>query len=327
MEIACDILRRSSISDRHKDIRKKFKELKLSDICRKSSYSSFYKLINNEKYINTTMSLIEQYVDNVDTEFSLSILMAYCISAYPDNLFDTFRSRFEQKLILAANKVVLYLEKLITESELSSDFHDEFLNIMDHYYSLYKLWKSRDSINQMSIVFDEMKEAINIYRLQLKRNYTLTNYDSIYLSLNELFNQNPKYATRILLHNYDIVRVIDAVEIKFWDKVREAYSRDKDAIFIIMVAELRIKLIPMLTNPIDRKELYYTIDTEEIINKVRAYDFTQDKIKKIMNTLQSKVAIVNPNYIKGETLKYADDIIIRIFNYMFNTTYDVIKNT
>lgn len=324
MEIACDILKKSTISERYKEVKRKFRDLKLSDTCRNTSYHSFQKLIQNNKYLAPTISFIEQYFDDVDDDFATSILMAYCISTYPDNLFDNYRSRFEQKLILSANRVVLYIERLLTESNLSEDFHNEFFNIIDHYYSLYKIWKSKDSINKMSVIFDEMKELINIFRFQSRKNILVNNVnncDNILKLLDELFDLNGKYATRILLHNYDIIKKIPNIELRFWEHVKSNYLENKEALFIILVAELRIRLIPLLTNPSDRKELYYSIDTEDIIDEVRSYEFTQKKSNKIIKILQNKVCIVNKTYNKKDLDTYIDENIIDVFSGMFNAIY------
>ena len=324
MEIACDILKKSSTTERYTEIKKKFKSLNLSEISRTNSLEMFIKIINTPKYISAVTLLIEEYFNEIDEDMGLSILMAYCISSYSNKLFDLYKTKFEQKLILSANKVVLCIEKILLNNKPSSELTEEFLNIIDHYYSLYKIWQSKDSINEMSKLFENMQDITNILKIQILKKMLVVNYDSLFDSMNKLFDLNVKYAIRILLHNYDIFDGLQLFETAFWENVVSNYQKYKDAIFVILVVELRIQLIPQLTNPQDRKELYYNLDTEDIINKIRNYDLDNHKIIKIINLLQNKTNKINIEYeIKKITHKTTDNELIDVFKMMFHSINNI----
>ncbi len=330
MEIACDILKKSYPTSKYIDIKRDFINLKLNVLTKKDTMDSFLKLVNDKNCITITTKLLSEYFYNIDTNMGISILMAYCISSFSDTLFSSYKTRFEQKLILAANKVVIYMNKLVNNNSVTEDFTHEFLNIIDHYYSLYKIWKSKDSINEMSNLFENIQTTITILKYQIRKPVLITpnkpsistiNCDSLIDSLEKLFYLNAKYALRIMLHNYDIFDELLPFEIIFWEKVKILYPKYKDAMFIILVAELKIRLIQRLSDPSDRKDIYYKLDTENIIDKIRSGSLTNSKIIKIINMLQNKTSKINNNFICKELINSRDiDTvdIVNIFSVMFN---------
>jgi len=326
MEIACDILKKSIASATHKHTNiKKFKSLNLSDISRKNNMESFLKLVNSKKYVDITNEFMGEYFDNTNKDTGISILMAYCISSYSDTLFDSYKTRFEQKMILSANKVVLLIEKLlnIQDNAFPDNFYNEFLSTIDHYYSLYKIWKSKDSINEMSNLFENIQEIASIIKIQLVKHIPTDKYDFLINLMNKLFDLNPKYALRIMLHNYNIFSGLQLLETKFWDKVVTVYQLHKDAMFVILVVELRIRLIPLLLDPLDRKDIYYNLDTEDIINKIRNYDLDNKKIIEIINILQDKTKKINNNFINKQlSPNFQEKDMILLFKYMFHSSFE-----
>ena len=93
---------------------------------------------------------------------------------------------------------------------------------------------------------------------------------------------NSKYTIRILLHNYFIF--IQELEEYFWlECVKTVYIKYPEIIFITLVTELKILLIPFLLNPKDRKEIYYGIDTEDLISKISDKGLDNDMILNIIS--------------------------------------------
>lgn len=334
MEIACDILKKSYPTNKHIDIKKDFINLKLNCITKKDTANSFLKLINNKDYIITTTKLLGEYFHDVDTNMGTSVLMAYCIFSFSDTLFSSYKTRFEQKLVLSANKVVIYMNKLVNNTHVSEEFANDFLHVIDHYYSLYKIWKSKDSINEMSNLFEDIQTTTNIIKYQNKinkinktkkykeSNIININYDPLINSLEKIFYLNSKYALRIMLHNYDIFDELPLFETTFWNKVKVIYPKHKDAMFVILVVELKIRLIQRLSDPLDRKEIYYKLDTENIIDKISAGSLSNSKIIKIINMLQNKTSKINSNFTYKELIdnKNKEIDIINIFSSMYNSS-------
>ena len=310
MELACDILKQSKEIKIENKVNKKFKNLHLNSI---SNLHDFLNIIKQNTYTNTATSLLNQYFDDVDEDMSEGLLMAYCISLFSDQIFDSYKSRFEQKLILTANKVVLIVNNMLDNMEPSNEFY----NIIDVYYSLYKVWKSQDSINILTKLFGEIQDEINIINIQTKRgiNINLTQSKDL---VSQLFNQNPKYAIRILLHNYDIFRNAEELEEYFWQCVQKHYNQYQEAIFVILVSELKIRLIPILTNPSDRKKVYYCIDTEDIIHKISNSGLTNEMISNIVNIFGNKIKKINSNFI-FETIS-VENIPVNLFKGFYHAT-------
>jgi len=363
MEMTCDILKKTSTSERYREVKTKFRELKLNNLSRSESFKTFTKIINKQKYLELTKRLLQEFVQNVTDDLSHSILMAYCMSAFPNNVFSS-KTRFETKLLLFANKIVIMVENLINDKMVNSEFYDEshnskryfatsfnndeshnskryfatsfnngeshnskryfppsfnndeFISNVDHYYSLYKTWQSEDHINNVSNVYDLIQEDVNIIQIQQKRNIECS-YSNLNSKIIKLFCMNPKYATRILLHNYNIFTKMRKVQKTIWNEIYSNYNNNKEIMFLILTSEIKIKLIQILTFSDDRKEIYYGIETENIINKMRIYELSVIEINDILTILQNKVHKLDSDYIIKHITKNCNKEIIPIFKEMF----------
>jgi hypothetical protein len=321
MEIACDVLKKSFITNKIMNAKRKFRNINIIDIANTNNIDNFLKKINTPKIIEISTEFIKEYFANNNKDMGVSLLMAYYISSFSEKLFGSYKSRFEQKLNFAANKVVLYIEKIIANDTLSNDYNEEFMSSFDHYYSLYKIWKSKDSINEMSNMFQTLQELSDIIKIEIKKNGKTTKYNYLEKLLVKLFQYNIKYAIRMFLHNYNIFYGLSSLENKFWELVNQYYDDYKDELFIILVAELKIRLIPYLNNVNDRKELYYDLDTEDIINKIRNHNLNNKSIYKIINILQNKTQKINNTYdVHKIKSKITNQDLVNIFKSMFSET-------
>ena len=120
--MTCDILKKTSTSERYREVKTKFRELKLNNLSRSESFKTFTKIINKQKYLDLTKRLLQEFVQNVTDDLSHSILMAYCMSAFPNNVFSS-KTRFETKLLLFANKIVIMVENLINDKNMQTCFY------------------------------------------------------------------------------------------------------------------------------------------------------------------------------------------------------------
>lgn len=298
MELTCDIMKRAytkkkikrNYSDDTEDPHVQFKKLHLSLI---NNLNDFLDCMKKEKYILVTRELLQQYFQNVEHVMISAILMSYCISQFSDKIFDSYKTRFEQKLIFAANKTMVTFNKLI-----GGDSPSNFYNIVDNYISLYKIWKSQDSIDVLTKLFEELQTEIKIIKIQKKKNMNI-NLERSRGMINGLFEQNPKYVVRIILHNYDIFNGLESITEYFWDLVKKSYDNEEysDIIFITLISELKIKLIPKLSDPYDRKKVYYNIDTEDIIQRISNEGLTTDVICGIIDIFGNKMKKVNSQFV------------------------------
>lgn len=328
MELACDILHKNEVIHPNKinSIKKEIGTLQ-KNLINIKTLDDFLVSIKNSSYIKLLDDFVEElFKVKSNKEMIDAILMAYCISLFSDKMFDSYKTRFEQKLILAANKVILILEKFINDQY---DLSQEFYITLDHYFSLYKIWKSSDSLQKLNNLFDQIEEQSRIIDLQIKKNIE-PNITKNKILLDELFSIDPKYATRILLHNYNVISVTNELEKHLWSKIKENYYHYYDEMFLIIVAELRIKLIPLVKNPIDRKKIYYNIDIEEIIKSMSETNFSNTRIAEIINTFGNKILKINQNTnfksISKDDLKRNKMLLLDIFE-LFYKSVNAVKTT
>lgn len=280
MEIACDIIKQKldkSNKSFELSIAQNFKDLNLKNIC---SLNDFFNLSKKEKYIDATRNLLKLYFQNVDMVMISAIQMAYCISLFSDKIFDSYKNKFEQKLIYSANKVMITIERIIGITEENME-PSNFYNIIDNYLSLYKIWKSQDSIDSLNKVYCEYEKELRIIKIKKKRKMNIC-LDKLNGYINKMFEINPKYATRILLHNYPNF-IMGNHEEYFWESVKKAYEEFPEIIFITLVSELKILLIPFLKNPSERKEIYYNIDTEDLIKQIGISGISKKMISDVLD--------------------------------------------
>lgn len=330
MELASDILKRSENikTNNLSSLQNKFKNLHIELTENNKTLKNILDTIQKPEYITTVSLFIEIFFDKeqiteINKEMIDAILMSYCISLFSNEIFDSYKSRFEQKLILAANKLIITLQKFINNIEYNKNFYSEFYNNIDNYFSLYKVWRSQDSIQKLTQIFNEIQEQINIINLQTKKHISI-NISKTQQLIDQIFNYNPKYATRILLHNYDIFTNSRELEQYFWKKVRKCYYNYYDAMFLIIVAELRIRLIPLLLDPVSRKKIYYDIDTEDLIQKIRNSKLSNTIIANILNIFGNQIKGINKDFdftnVSKQDLKDDSMLLLNIFESFYHKT-------
>ena len=93
---------------------------------------------------------------------------------------------------------------------------------------------------------------------------------------------------------------------------------------MIIIAELRIKIIPQLNSCKDRRDIYYKIDAENMVKDIRNNNFTPQKLTSILDLISEKISIIDPKYqpiklINSDkwTKHYCDEVIIA-FKSMYN---------
>lgn len=330
MEVINKIQKKSTALKISKKSLSSFKNLNLIKIIDTNTYKSFMDFIELSNVILATKNLLSEYYDNVDLDMIHDILMAYCISSYPNEIFDIYCSRSEKKLMFYANKVVVLIERLLDNinkiNELNKDikFMDEFYKVIDHYCSLYRTWKTKDILNDQTNIFEELLESMNLYKLQSKISMKNNLENKIIAILEKLFQNDPNYAIQMLLFNYNKIKDLASITNVIWEKIYKIMLSNMDMIFLILVVELRIKIIPLLEHPNDRRDVYYGIDTEEIINDIRNNDLNIDQIQNTVNKLQNKVIKINEKYLY-QTILFNDNDkencrqIIYVFKNMFNS--------
>ena len=340
MELSCDIIRRRKYSINNSSL---LSNIKILSNIKKLDIGCHIKNNNPikfEKVVETYLPHFDhlaKHLFNKDLNLGYALLLTYYISEYPtETLYNNSQEKSNQdikhKIFNAANHVILFLEGI-------NDNVDEFCDAVDYYYSLYKIWTS-DDIYKINNLFDELynlcyhnNDKLTIYKLTI---YKL----KIINILDKMFALNTKMTIQILLENYKYFVTNKIITKHMWGtitRISNSNPKKEDSniqhIILIMITRLRIELISLLSNSVDLKDIYYRIDTEDIIRNIRNYTFNQSKINHIINILTSKIhklyptsKISLPHHLTKQldnktTNKYYKDIF-SIFKSMFNILYN-----
>jgi hypothetical protein len=329
MEVTCDIIRRKDKQYNKVKGIEKFKNLELSNKIKNMDNDKFMDVIKNPKFKKASESFIKDFINNNNHDIGFSLLVAYYICAYADKIFMSPHTSFEMKLVSSATQTVAYIENIIN-SNPDTQKKEEFCNYLDYYYSLYSIWMSQDHILEVNNLIEDILKNIQIYKMIISREYNDADYinslcDNITSSIDKMFEINYKVCVKKLLDHYDIFTNVDSIKKHIWGKIGECYFKNRETIILIVVTELKSKIIPFVTSAIDRKDIYYNVDTEEIIKKIQDNEFNVIDLNNIihifLNVLNEKTsAKYHKKLDKYEEWneKY-DEIALSIYRYIFDT--------
>ncbi len=316
MDLACDIVKKREITNGKISVLNKFKNMNLRE--------DIDKKIKQHNYIEESNNILNAIFETSNKDFGFSILFAYYISTYSNTIFSKNKSDLARRLIFAANSVVVQIEHIATEDNL-----EEFYNAVDNYYSLYKIWSSRDSLNKIEILLESLINETKIYRLKLLKNMDITSMDDRMDSIiDKMFSINKNFTIKILLDNYDYLCVVKDLKDVIWRKILEAMGEYRENIILMMITGIKIHLIHLLKNSEDRRDIYYKLDNENIIKTIRDNNLTPEKTSYLMQILVDKInKLDNKNRINfrlvGKSWNSTIDIhIIETFKLMFDFIYN-----
>lgn len=317
MEIASDILKKNYNQYKY-DVDVEFKKLNLLEMAKSYSFKKFSEIINSDFYIEKTNLFLNQFIKGNTNDVAKSLLMAYLISAHGNHIFSSYKTTHEKLLILNANQLIVKLEEYLFNNFVDKDGLSE---ILDHYYSIYKVWENKDSIEKIEKIFENLQEEIELKNIKERRMMNIYNQnDTIINYFQQSFELNTKYSIKLILNKYpEIIKNNSQLESFFWKNIKKSFKHSSEVIFLIILSELRVHLIHKLTSPQEKKDLYYNLDIEEIIKKIREDKFTKQDRIKIMNLLQEKISIINNNYQKKKVhITNENDNTIKLFRHMYN---------
>ena len=211
----------------------------------------------------------------------------------------------------------------INVGNIKNNFPDDnFMDAMDHYYSLYKKWTSDKQINEISNLVDKLIDIITICNAKNKSGDNIKHHiKQIKVIVKKMFSINTNFAIKSLLNNYELFNTIENILDIIWNNIK-CTPKDCIHIFIIILAEIRVKLIKLINSAIERKNLYYNIDMDVIIKKIRNNEFTIVEFNKILNVILQNTNIID-NSIKypihfEDFNKHSINVILCLFKQIFN---------
>lgn len=280
MELACDIIRENKKYYECKCTAiSSFKKLNLCTLSKKYESKKFINKINEELYLKTANNLISFLFENKNEDIGFSLLMVYYITAYKNSIFIPIKTNFDIKLIEAAYSVMQCIDQLFdTNNNLTSEFNN--------YYSMYKTWTSKEPLNKINAIFDQIHDQIIAHTVK-KMSYP---NKVIPCLMNKMILIDDSFAIQLLLNNYNILNKVTSMDI-LWEKVKQQFPQKRNIIVLMLIAELRIKLLSILKTSSDKKDIYYNIDIENIINDMATHHFTPSKLNYLIKLLSSKLNI------------------------------------
>ena len=318
MELACEILKKRTDNNNTTKSLKKFKNLKLQNGLKTSNKEDFLKKIKSPQYKKIANNFAKKCFYSKNKDLGQAIMMAYYFSYYGNDVFGEFKTYYEKKLINAAHEVVCYLERK------NNNYNDNFYDILDNYYSLYQTFIKKSSlykIDDMMVILEDYIKASKLLQIQNKsidHNF-IKKINNI---ISEIFKINHNFAIKTFLQNYDMFIDSNNIMKHIWDKIKEYFKNDIRHAILIIIAELRVKLIQSLTLSEDKKDIYFNIDIEIIIKDIRNNDFTIEKINNIIKLLLQKInKITNLNITNQKLDNQKLFEIFDLFQIIFNTIY------
>ena len=300
MELACDIVRKRSVAHNVTDVLDRIKRINLRD-----------PIVSHNKNVVRAINEILGSIVECNDDIVDSLLMAYFISTHTVN--DLKGTINDPKLINAANALVSCIE--------NSDkkyVENTFFECIDHYYSLYKMSKSSNEISKIEQMFNKLEEKIKAHILASRKGHKLK--VSRFKLINKMFNVSPMIATKKLLSSYKLISAIPDVSNVVWNAILNSMNdnvHNREHLFLIMVAELRIMMVPKLNSSTDRRNIYYNIDIEEIIHSIRDRSLSTIDVTNILHIFADKTIDITIQQYDQWNNEF-NEFIIDFFHKMFD---------
>ena len=206
-------------------------------------------------------------------------MTAYYISGYSDEIFVYYTSSFDNKFIFYCNKVIIEIDNIIKYNK-----SDEFIDVLDYYYSLYTIWDSKNKIREIDKIFNNSISDIDTYLIlkKLNPNSTIELYEIISDSLKRIFEIDNYLAVHIFLSKY---KILEYFSYTIWEYIEILYKKNKKHIFVLLLAEIKTHLMKNVTDINKLKEIYYSIDIDSIINNIKNSNFDDDTMSSIIKKI------------------------------------------
>jgi len=253
----------------------------------------FIKKFNNKKYRNNINNILSNYLDVNKIDITEIILMSFYIHLYPEDIFIDDKDYYITKLKSDSNNLVQIIIDMTTIDNLITKNLEEFINILDTFYSTYRIWDSKQNI-----------KVIEDYIIELKNNFKILHYDNsnviIINNINNIINNMFEYEFNVslskLLPLYKNILINDSIKNNFWNKILNNYDL-KHSKVLIFITNLKYLFLNSNLDINIKKNIYYKIDIEKITNKIETNTFNQLDIIYILKFF-SKLLNLPYNNIK-----------------------------
>lgn len=271
-----------------------FKKLRMSDAT--SSHEKFVKRYLAPSSKKIVIGFLKLFFENVSEDIATAVVDAYRMSAYSDEVFGIYCSLGDKKLRMAANKTVAHIETIIGNHHKMDDdkYVSKFCQCMDYYYSLYKVWSSRESLDKISRLCDSFDESDE------------NSEETFIEQIEKMVDCDLKYSVKLLLDNYQILKKHAQSKEKFWHLVYVNYTASSDVLFMVFVSSIKAKMIKKTDQVQIKKELMYEIDVDAILVSIQNQTFTIEQQKNIVIKLETIMCSIDSSYMCSPDLHNCD---------------------
>lgn len=294
MELTADILKNKLSDKMDEKTILDIKSLHLSECTLTMSNGKFLAMTKSKTWLIPMTNFINKlFYINSHPDLPNAILFAFYLSGYHKEIFLTRCTKFDNKILYYANVIIMHISYIITDCMIKDN---EFLDVVDHYYSLYKIWVGNDTIKQVDNKLINFKNTLDTYHTLGKLNeYSSNNtmIPALKKHMNDIFCINKMIGLKVFLQYYNQFRTISVIKTFFWDKITTIYDNNTNHTFILLVAELRKCLIQSTSTTESKKKLYYNIDIDELIKKARNDNIIEQDYIDILNILSEYLNMVN----------------------------------
>lgn len=305
--------------------------MKLNKIIISLSNTDYLETIKSSLYSNLITEAVNLIFDGtVPKDLGYALMFSYYLSHYKNNIFKSIMISDEEKLICASNKVV---EILCNIQKIELNKIGEFIYHINNYYALYKLWISKDSLEKIETLFNYLTELC--YNSEISHDIKCN--ENIFKSiLRRMMDISIGFTVKIIIGAYDIIYPYSYMQNEFWNNIKNMNINDCN-ILIILLAELRIKILDIFNNRnnthnthniINKKDIYYKIDIDNIVVKVMlnklensdviyAIELLIEKINKLYGKEIIKNNLTNDNFNYDVINKFQE-----MYYYVYKYKYD-----
>lgn len=318
MELTSEITRnkRNSIID-NKKILDSIRNLDINGNIKICTKDDFLLKIESEWLFPMKQLINILFNVKYDDDMAKGVLHAYYLTGYRKDIFTVFyTTNFDERILNYSDKTVDVIDSIITHKSYS----DQDLDIIDHYYSLYKIWSSREllqDIDEEILVLDDVIETYFLL-MQMNKSSKVRNQEIIQLTktIDNIFQMHNMLGLKSLFKYYKQIKHIPEIKKYFWNKVKTLNNNDMDHIITILISEIRNTLIPNTQNVNDRKILYFDIDIDDIISKIRCSEINHNDYYPIVKLLVHYTSIIYKKRIMIINPQHKNDIFNNIINIM-----------
>ena len=167
---------------------------------------------------------------------------------------------------------------------------DVFANSLEHFSSLLEVWNSKDKINKFNQFCNEIKELLETIKIIIimdKKNKKIVEYiNKIFVELQTKVDKYPGMTFKFLFDNYTSFKINPYFQDEFWKFIKKNSNSRKIKAMLISLASLRFSIIKNKDKKNIREKIYYYIDIDDLVNKIRNGEDPEISFNNILEKLE-----------------------------------------